>query len=275
MTAARITLGDIAVDVVFKNIKHIHLSVYPPDGKVRLAAPARLSLETLRVFAVSKLPWIRQQQRRLREQARETPREFLDRESHVLWGRRYLLQVVEHAAAPTLVIQHQTLVLKVRPGTGAAQRQAIMAAWSRQQLREAAVPLIATWEARLAVRVKRLFVQQMKTRWGSCNPRAQTIRLNTELVKKPLDCLEYVIVHELMHLLEPRHNARFRSLMDTHLPQWPHARTLLNSLPLATDTWGLAPPPPGIDHERALDLDDSTSAAHLPRRIPKHGRLDV
>ncbi len=272
---ALITLGDIAVDVVFKDIKHIHLSVYPPDGKVRLAAPTRLSLETLRVFAVSKLSWIKQQQRKLREQARETPREFLDRESHDLWGRRYLLQVVEHAAPPTLVIQHQTLVLKVRPGTSAAQRQAIMATWSRQQLREAAVPLIAAWEVRLAVQVKRLFVQQMKTRWGSCNPDAQTIRLNTELVKKPLDCLEYVIVHELMHLLERRHNARFRSLLDTHLTQWPLARTLLNSLPLATDAWGPAPRPPDVGHENALDIDDSISAVRHPGRTPKHCRLDI
>ncbi|MBK1720473.1 M48 family metallopeptidase [Thiocystis violacea] len=249
-------LGDIAVDVVFKDIKNIHLSVYPPDGRVRLAAPARLSLETLRVFALSKLGWIKQQQRKLREQARETPRELLDRESHDLWGRRYLLQVIEHAAPPTLVLQHHTLVLQVRPGTSAVQRQEILAGWYRQQLRDAAATLIAVWETRLGVRVERIFVQRMKTRWGSCNPEARTIRLNTELAKKPLPCLEYVVAHELTHLLARRHDARFRSLLDAHLPQWPHYRALLNRLPLAHEAWGLVACQGVVGHEDALDLDD-------------------
>lgn len=229
---ALITLGDIAVDVVFKNIKHIHLSVYPPDGKVRLAAPARLSLETLRVFAVSKLPWIRQQQHRLRAQARETPREFLDRESHYLWGTRYLLQVIEHDTAPTLVLEPRTLVLTVRPGTSEAKRQSLVAAWYRQQLREAATALITKWEPILGVQAKRLFVQRMKTRWGSCNPHAGTIRLNTELAKKPPACLEYVVVHELAHLLERTHNARFTGLLDVHLPHWREVKARLNTDPL-------------------------------------------
>ncbi|WP_373509795.1 M48 family metallopeptidase [Thiocapsa sp.] len=233
----RIQLGDIAVDVVFKDIKHVHLSVYPPDGRVRLAAPAHMSLETLRVFAVSKLGWIRTQQKKLHAQERETPRVVLERESHFLWGRRYLLRLVEEGAAPTVTINPGSLVLRVRPGTGQAQRDAIMAGWYRRQVRDAATDLIGTWESILGVRVQRLFVQRMKTRWGSCNPETRTIRLNSELAKKPVQCLEYILVHEMTHLLERHHNARFIELMDRHLPQWRQSRDLLNGLPLAHEAW--------------------------------------
>jgi predicted metal-dependent hydrolase len=234
----RIQLGDVAVDVVFKDIKHVHLSVYPPDGRVRLAAPAHMSLETLRVFAVSKLGWIRTQQKKLHAQARETPRDFIERESHYLWGRRYLLKLAEEEAAPTVTIHPGSLLLRVRPGTSQAQRDAVMAGWYRRQVRDAAAEVIGTWESILGVRVHRLFVQRMKTRWGSCNPETRTIRLNTELAKKPLQCLEYILVHELMHLLERRHDARFVELMDRHLPQWRQSRDLLNGLPLAHEEWG-------------------------------------
>lgn len=232
-----IVLGDLAVEVVFKDIKNIHLSVYPPDGKVRIAAPSRMDLDTLRVFTVSKLAWIKQQQRKLREQTRETPREFLDLESHSLWGTRYLLKVIEEDAAPTVVLDPGTLVLRVRPGTGEEQRQEIVAAWYRQQIREVASGLIQKWEAILGVRVERLFVQRMKTRWGSCNPDSRTIRLNTELAKKPVQCLEYILVHELTHLLERHHNERFIALLDAHLPQWSQYRDLLNGLPLGHEEW--------------------------------------
>lgn len=231
-------LGDIAVDVVFKDIKNIHLSVYPPDGKVRIAAPSRMDLDTLRVFAVSKLAWIKQQQRKLREQTRETPREFLDRESHYLWGTRYLLKVIEEDAAPSVVLTPGALVLRVRPGTSDDKRQAIIAGWYRQQLKEAATELIARWETILGVRVGKVFVQRMKTRWGSCNPDSRAIRLNTELAKKPVQCLEYIVAHELTHLLERHHNERFTALLDAHMPQWPQYRDMLNSLPLGHEEWG-------------------------------------
>jgi len=236
--AAEFHLGDIAVDVVFKDIKNIHLSVYPPDGKVRIAAPSRMDLDTLRIFAVSKLAWIKQQQRKLREQARETPREFLDRESHFLWGTRYLLKVIEADAAPTVALTPGALVLRVRSGTSEDKRQAIIAAWYRRQLKEAATELIARWEAILGVRAGRVFVQRMKTRWGSCNPDSRTIRLNSELAKKPVQCLEYIVAHELTHLLERHHNARFKTLLDNNMPQWAQYRDLLNSLPLAHEEWG-------------------------------------
>jgi predicted metal-dependent hydrolase len=167
--ASRVDLGGMAVDVVFKDIKNVHLRVYPPDGKVRISAPARMSLDTLRVFAISKLAWIRQRQKKLREQARETPREFLDRESHCLWGTRYLLKVVEEDAAPTVALKPGTMFLKVRPGTSEETKQVIVSRWYRQQIRAAVPELIAKWEPILGVRVERIFVQRMKTRWGSCN----------------------------------------------------------------------------------------------------------
>ena len=230
-------MGDIAVDVVRKDIKNVHLSVYPPTGKVRIAAPERMSFETIRVFAISKLAWIRQQQRKLREQERETPREYLDRESHYLWGRRYLLKIVEADAAPSVEMKHNRLILQVRPGTGELKKRDIVEDWYREQLKRAVPPLIAKWEPRLGVEIARVFVQRMKTKWGSCNARSRNIRLNTDLAKKPRECLEYIIVHEMAHLLEPRHNECFTSLMDKYQSKWKHVRQTLNAAPLAHVTW--------------------------------------
>jgi hypothetical protein len=225
-------LAGIAVDVVFKDIKNVHLSVNPPHGAVRIAAPTRMKLDTIRVFAVSKLAWIKRQRRKLQEQERETPREFLDRESHYVWGKRHLLKVIEGDEAPSVELRHTLMVLKVRPGTDKAARQAIIEAWYRHQIREAAGSLIAKWEPILNVKVNRLFVQRMKTKWGSCNAASRNIRLNTELAKKPADCLEYIVVHEMAHLLEPTHNARFVSLMDRFMPKWQFQREVLNRLPV-------------------------------------------
>jgi predicted metal-dependent hydrolase len=235
--ATLIRLGDIAVDVVLKDIKNVHLSVYPPSGRVRIAAPRRMSLDTIRVFAISKLGWIKQQQRKLREQERETPREYLTRESHYLWGRRYLLQLIECDESPSVTLSHRKMVLRVRPGTGDEKKQAIVEQWYREQLRQAALPLIAKWEPVLGVKVRRSFIRRMKTRWGSCNPLASSIRLNTDLAKKPPECLEYIVVHEMVHLLETTHNARFIALMDRFIPQWAFRRKLLNQLPVRHEEW--------------------------------------
>jgi hypothetical protein len=235
--AAQVTLGDIVAEVTLKDIKNIHLSVYPPDGRVRISAPTRMSLDTLRVFALSKLGWIKQQQHKLREQERETEREYLDRESHYMWGRRYLLTVVEGERPASVELKHGRLILRVPRGADIAKKRAIVEAWYREQLKQAAAPLIAKWEAIMGVHVERVFVQRMKTRWGSCNPRARTIRLNTELAKKQRDCLDYIVVHELAHLLEPTHNARFSALMDHFLPQWQQRRAVLNRLPVRHEEW--------------------------------------
>ena len=235
--AIRLELGDIIIDVVLKDIKNVHLSVYPPAGRVRIAAPAHMDLDTIRVFAVTKLDWIKRQQRKMQVQEREPPREFLERESHYVWGARYLLTVKEEEARPAVELEPHRLVLRVRPGFTEAQRQALIDGWYRDQLRRAAAPLIAKWEERLGVQVARCFVRRMRTKWGSCNHRRRTIRLNTDLAKKPPDCLEYIIVHELAHLIEPTHGPRFVALMDDLLPTWRLRRQALNELPVSHVDW--------------------------------------
>ena len=233
----QLSLGDITVEVVLKNIKNMHLSVYPPTGRVRISAPKRMDLDTIRLFALSKLGWIRAQQHKVQAQPRETPREYLERESHYVWGKRYLLELHEHRAAPKVEISHKALELWVKPGTPLDTRAALLEGWYRDRLREAAGPLIATWQTKLNVEVENLVVRRMKTRWGSCTPARRSIRLNTDLAKKPPVCLEYVVVHELMHLLEPSHNSRFVSLMNQHLPNWRAYRDELNRLPVRHENW--------------------------------------
>ena len=216
----QIHLGEMAVDVVFKDIKNIHLSVYPPEGKVRISAPLRLNIDTIRVFAITKLAWIRQQQAKLRAQHRETPREYLNRESHYVWGKRYLLKVIELDDLPKIELNHHQIQLYVRPATTQEQKQILIEQWYRETLKDVIQSLIMKWEPIMGVKVERFFVQRMKTKWGSCNPLAKSIRLNTDLAKKPPECLEYIVVHELTRLLEPRHNQRCISLMDEFLPKW-------------------------------------------------------
>ena len=235
---AQVQLGDIAVDVVKKDIKNVHLSVYPPSGRVRISAPSRMSLDTIRVFAISKLDWIKQQQKKLREQERETPREYLDRESHYVWGKRHLLKVIESNSASEVVLNRNILLLRVRPGSSEEKKRAALEEWYRDQLKAAVPPLIAKWELLLGIKVKRFFVQRMKTKWGSCSHGAGSIRLNTELVKKPPECLEYIVVHEMLHLLAPTHNSRFIALMDRFMPKWQFQRQELNRLPVRHETWG-------------------------------------
>ncbi|MFZ2956257.1 MAG: SprT family zinc-dependent metalloprotease [Candidatus Ozemobacteraceae bacterium] len=231
-------LGDIEVDVVLKDIKNIHLSVNPPAGRVKISAPLRMKIDTIRVFAISKLGWIKQQQKKLREQERETPREYLARESHYVWGKRYLLTVTECDQAPTVELKVNKMHLRVRPGTDEKKKQAVVDQWYREQIKKAVLPLITKWEPLIGVKVARFFVQRMKTRWGSCNPRAKSIRINTTLAKKPSECLEYIVVHELAHLLEPTHNSRFVTLMDQFMPKWRFYREQLNRLPVSHEDWG-------------------------------------
>lgn len=233
----QVKLGDIVVDVVLKDIKNVHLSVYPPTGRVRISAPSRMSLDTIRVFAISKLSWIRQQQRKLREQERETRREYLNRESHCVWGKRYLLTVSESDQSPSVELKHSQMLLRVRPSTDEFKKRAIVEEWYRQQLKKAVPRFIAKWEPLMGVKVERLFVQRMKTKWGSCNHGARNIRLNTDLAKKPGECLEYIVVHEMVHLLEPTHNERFLALIDRFMPKWQFYRDQLNRLPVSHEDW--------------------------------------
>ncbi len=235
--AAQLDLGGVTVDVVFKDIKNVHLSVYPPTGRIRIAAPTRMNLDTVRVFAISKLGWIRQQQKKLRQQERETPREYLDRESHYLWGKRYLLQMAEADAPPSVELKHRKMLLRVRPGATLEKKQEVVEDWYRAQIRNAVPALIEKWQPLMGITVERIFVQKMKTKWGSCNPVSRSIRLNTDLAKKSPECLEYILVHEMVHFLEPRHGDRFINLMDRFMPSWRLVRQTLNEAPLANETW--------------------------------------
>jgi len=232
MKQTLIRLGKLDISVIFKAVKNVHLSVHPPQGRVTLVAPTGTRLEVARAYAVSKLRWIRQQQAQLQAQARETTRQFVTRESHYIWGRRYLLTVVEHDALPVVKMDHRRITLQVRPGANAARREAIYRHWQRSLLHEAIPPLIAHWEQRIGVKLKGYFLQRMKTKWGSCNHLHAHIRLNTALVKKPRDLLEYVIVHEMIHLIEPTHSEHFIALLQQHYPAWRDARAELNALPL-------------------------------------------
>ncbi len=237
MNTKQIDVGGITVDVVFKNIKNVHLSVHPPTGRVRISAPARMKLDTLRVYAISKINWIKKHQKRFQQQERETRREYLDRESHYVWGKRYLLKVKEENRTPSVELKHNEMILTVRPGAVMAKREAVVTAWYRDQIRDAVPLLIEKWEPLLDVKVNHIIIRRMRTRWGSCTSGRRTIRLNTELAKKPRECLEYVLVHELVHLLEPTHNANFKSLMDKFMPQWRHFRDELNRAPLGHVEW--------------------------------------
>ena len=234
-----IQLGEIAIAVTRKDIKHVHLSVHPPRGRVTLAAPKGTRSEVARAYAVSKLGWIRKQQEQLRGQARESVREFIERESHYLWGRRYLLSVREEEVKPSVRLSHRRIILTVRPGSSGAKRGAVIHEWHKSLLHQAVPGLLSKWEPRLGVKVKGYFLQRMKTKWGACNHRAKTIRLNTELVKKPKDLVEYVVVHEMLHLIAPTHSERFLTLLSRHYPSWREARAELNELPLVAEAWRL------------------------------------
>ena len=232
-----IQLGTIAIAVTRKDIKHVHLSVHPPMGRVTLVAPTGTRLEVARAYAISKLAWIRDQQAKLIGQARETPRKFVERESHMLWGRRHLLSVVYKDAKPTVSLDHKRITLSARPGSDAEKRAEIIHEWHKTLLHQVVPPRIRKWESKLGVKVASYFLQRMKTKWGSCNPIKGHIRLNTELVKKPKDLLEYVVVHEMVHLREPTHSERFVAILQDHYPTWREARAELNQLPLSAEVW--------------------------------------
>jgi len=233
----QIMLGDISIEVVQKDIKNVHLSVYPPSGSVRISAPLRMDLDTIRVFAISKLSWIRKQQSKLRSQERETPREYITRESHYYLGKRYLLKVIEHDAAPKVELKHETIEMHIRPNTSSQKRQQILNDWYRHRLKEIIPGIIVQYKKAMKVTVAEFAVKKMKTRWGACNREAKRIWLNLELAKKPQKCIEYIVVHEMAHLLERHHNERFTALMDKFLPMWKSYKEELNRRPLRHENW--------------------------------------
>ena len=235
---AQIQISDFKIDVVRKSIKNMHLSVYPPKGRVRIAAPLNVDDETVKLFAISKLSWIRRNQRKFKSQERQTPREFAERESHYFQGRRYLLRVTEVEAAPKVEIKTKSYIdLHVRPNTTTEQKQIILNEWYRKELKKQIPIIIEKWEKIIGVNVKEWGVKQMKTKWGTCNIEANRIWLNLELAKKPLHCLEYIVVHEMIHLLERHHNNLFLAYMDKFIPRWKFYKDELNRLPVSHEEW--------------------------------------
>ena len=225
-------VGDLLIDVVKKDIKNLHLGVYPPDGRVRIASPLKVDDETIRLFAISKLKWIKKNQAKFQAQPRQSPREYVSGESHYYQGDRYLLNVIYHSSAPKVVVRNKTyLDLYVRHGSIQEQREQVLINWYRQQLKSEIPQLIAKWEQVIGVSINDWGVKKMKTRWGTCNIQAKRIWLNLELIKKPQHCLEYVIVHELVHLLERNHGDRFKAYMSRFMPNWNFYKQELNCLP--------------------------------------------
>lgn len=231
-------VGGISVDVLRKDIKNLHLGVYPPNGRVRVAAPLALTEDAIRLAVVDKLGWIKRQRASFASQPRQSAREMVRGESHYFLGQRYRLIVHEQDAPPRVAVRGlRTMDLFVRPGTERDQRMAILESWYRVQLKQMVAELMAVWQPRLGVRVSAWGVKKMKTKWGSCTIEARRIWLNLELAKKPLRTVEYVIVHELTHLLERNHTERFVSLMNRHLPDWQARRSELQRSPLGAEKW--------------------------------------
>jgi len=234
-----IEIGSIKVDVVRKDIKNMHLAVYPPNGRIRLSAPDKTDKEVLRLFTISKLGWIKKQVKSFEEQAREVPREFLSGESHYFQGKRYLLEVIDAEDKNKVELKgNKKILLYCRPGTPKIRRAELLKEWYRAELKKQAPQLIKRWEEKIGVSSNDWRVKQMKTKWGACNIEAKRIWLNLELAKKPKICLEYIIVHELVHLLERNHNHRFIAHLDEFMPKWRLHRDELNSLPIAHSDWG-------------------------------------
>jgi len=233
-----IEVRGLPIEIVRKEIKNLHVGVYPPAGRIRVAAPLRINDEAVRLAVISRLSWIRRQQTQFTNQERQSHREFVSGESHYFQGRRYRLNVVEHDGPSFVYLPNiRTMQLFVRPALYGKQREAVVQQWYRRSLRKQIPQLLERWEAKLGVTVADVRIRRMKTRWGGCNANARRIWLNLELAKKAPKCLEYILVHEMVHLLERHHNDRFRSVMDKIMPSWRSYRDELNRAPLANENW--------------------------------------
>jgi predicted metal-dependent hydrolase len=232
-------IASVEIDVVRKDIKNMHLAVYPPHGRVRLAVPQNTDKEVLRLFAISKLGWIKKHVKNFQEQARETKRDYVTGESHFFQGKRYILEVKEDDGYSKVQVNGtKKISFKVSKTATVEDKSRIMREWYRKQLKIQIPPLIEKWEKIIGVKTDDWGVKQMKTKWGACNVDAKRIWLNLELSKKPPICLEYILVHELVHLLERNHNDRFIALMNEFMPKWRLHRSELNSLPIVHNDWG-------------------------------------
>lgn len=236
-TSAYLTVRGIDIDVVHKDIKHLHIGVYPPAGRVRVAAPTRLDDDQIRLAVVQRLPWIRRQRKELQSAERQTTREMVTGETHYVWGTRKRLKVAERPGRAHVELDGDRIVLYMAPETAAEQRRRYLDRWYREQLRSELPPLISKWESELSVTVPKWTIRKMKTKWGSCNRETHHLWFNVELAKKHPNCLEYIVAHEMMHYFEHNHGDAFAKLMDQHLPDWRMRRDELNGAPLAEEEW--------------------------------------
>lgn len=238
-SAEKIAIANLEIDVVRKDIKNMHLAVYPPTGRIRLSAPERTDAEVVRLFAISKLGWIKKHVKNFQQQPRETKREYLTGESHYFMGKRYLLRVIEHNGYSKVELSGtKHILLKVKRGATQEEKGTIIKEWYRKEIKKLLPELITKWENTIGVKCNDWGVKHMRTKWGACNVDDKRIWLNLELAKKPLICMEYIIVHELVHLLERHHNDKFVKYMDQFMPKWRMHRDELNSLPVAHNDWG-------------------------------------
>jgi len=232
------SISGLSVEVVRKDIKNLHLGVYPPHGRVRVAVPLVLSNEAVRLAVIGKLGWIRKQKTKFSDQPRQSKREMVNGESHYFQGRRYRLRVHEQAGPAQVSLRGiASIDLFIRPGTGVKHRETVLQRWYRHQLRALIPPLLEKWQPTLGVQAADWGIKKMKTKWGSCNPISRRVWFNLELVKKPIPCLEYIVVHELVHLLERNHSERFTALIDAYIPKWRLYREMLNKTPLGHEDW--------------------------------------
>lgn len=234
----RIRVSGLVVDVVRKDIKNLHLGVYPPDGRVRVAAPLATGAEAIRLAVVDKLAWIRRQQARFAAQPRQSSREMVNGESHYVLGRRYLLRLHPYEGAARVELRGiRMLDLFARPDSTPEQRKATLMRWYRSRLRDELKPLLENWQRKLGVTVTSWQIKRMRTRWGGCNPDTGRVWFNLELAKAAPVCLDYIVLHELVHLIERHHSERFVALLDRQMPRWRDHRELLNGTPLGDELW--------------------------------------
>ena len=235
--SAYLTVSGIDVDVIYKDIKNLHIGVYPPLGRVRVSAPEQLDDDNVRLAVVQRLPWIKRQQQSMLEAERQSQREMVTGESHYVWGVRYRLKVIERSGSAHVEVDGDRLLLYVPAGVSVEDRRDLLSKWHRAQLREQLPEIIAKWEPKIERTVPKWSIRRMKTKWGSCNRETGHIWFNLELATKHPSCLEYIVVHEMAHLIERGHGERFTNLMDKLLPDWRARRDLLNAAPLAHEEW--------------------------------------
>ena len=217
----------IPVEVEFRNVKTLRLTVYPPDGRVRIIAPAGANREDIRKFAASKIVWIKKQREKFLNHSKLTTT-LKNHSTLYVWGDPWELEIIERRGNPKIVMEGGNMKIYVRPGSTKEKMQEFLDKWYSNILKDMALPIIDEWEGRIGVEVKKLYVRKMKTHWGSCNSTRQTLRLNSELAKRKRECLEYVIVHEMLHIIEKSHNRKFYSLLNKHLPEWKIIRKRMN-----------------------------------------------